>query len=373
MKTKLFLVGLHVLISTTALQGMDEFQDQDFVVVPSEPELPELDDFFMVEESEPVHVEKQPDEPQPDRFSRFHTTASTSFTEKETFHSSYQPFEDNLKTYSSLGIFDGRLGSSTAQYAQAKIIKLIKYYLANQGIKGAINKAFKQIQNEVPDGNGAGTSVLLSIFETSFTTNDYKLHIVHAGDSGAVLQTKKSTNILTNPHLPNENTISCERSSRKNVDVQLYTTKKLLIQRLEEYDSGCNSVSTRPTQEFYMLAQQNKMIATTRGIGHKKFAPFFKAEPEIHTRTLTGDERFLILGNNEFWDAISPSAAVNMVEEIINKRRIENLNEANIAQALVTKARTYAQTRTDIYARKDNIIATVVLFLENLWLHRYQE
>ncbi|KAA8491653.1 putative protein phosphatase 2C 2 [Porphyridium purpureum] len=131
--------------------------------------------------------------------------------------------------------------------------------------------------SEAKDPFGSGSTAVTAIIKNG------KLYVAHVGDSRAVVSNGGVADQLTEDH----------RASRDDE-----------ASRIEEAGG------------FVLMGRVAGVLAVSRGLGDEKYKKYITAEPEVSVRTLTADDRFLILATDGLWDWVPNQDAVDLIEQM---------------------------------------------------------
>uniref|UniRef100_A0A3P9B7L3 Protein phosphatase 1E n=1 Tax=Maylandia zebra TaxID=106582 RepID=A0A3P9B7L3_9CICH len=215
-------------------------------------------------------------------------------------------------------VFDGHGGVDAATYASTHLhVVLSKQEMLQSDATTAFKTAFKRTDDmfrnkakrERLRSGSTGVAVLIQ---------DQELTVAWLGDSQAILVRDGHVVRLMDPHKP-------EREDEK--------------QRIEDL-GGCIT--------FMGCWRVNGTYAVSRAIGDFDQKPFVSGDAESLTMKLQGDEDYVLLACDGFFDAVKASAVPHLVMDAL---KLDDVG-ARVAQQLVGNAKTAGSS--------DNITVMVV-------------
>ncbi|XP_019957948.1 protein phosphatase 1F [Paralichthys olivaceus] len=230
-------------------------------------------------------------------------------------------------------IFDGHGGVDAATYTATHLhVALSKQEMLQSDAATAFKTAFKRTDDMFRDkakrerlrSGTTGVAVLIQ---------DQELTVAWLGDSQAMLVRKGEAVTLMDPHKP-------EREDEK--------------QRIEDL-GGCIT--------FMGCWRVNGTYAVSRAIGDFDQKPYVSGDADCSTIQLSGDEDYVLLACDGFFDAVNPSAVPDLVLDALQQpgdpdggdtqqKQSEEIIGLRVAQHLVSHAKAAGSS--------DNITVMVV-------------
>ncbi|CAG9831162.1 unnamed protein product, partial [Diabrotica balteata] len=221
-------------------------------------------------------------------------------------------------------VFDGHAGHDAAAYSSAHLHQFLaenKCFASNP--KQALLDAFCKtdalfIDKCKVEHFSSGTTAVVALLRPK----EKMLYVAWAGDSQAVLVSRRRAVQIVNPHKP------CREDERERIEKR----------------GGCVIM--------WGTWRVNGQLAVSRAIGDPEYKPFVIAVPDIQEIMLDGDD-FLVLACDGLWDIISEGTVARTVYNLVT----ENPDDTDrISQRLVHLAKEQGST--------DNISVIVVFLRE---------
>ncbi|CAI5723407.1 hypothetical protein KXD40_000630 [Peronospora effusa] len=256
-----------------------------------------------------------------------------------------------LNGYSSsasgcFGIFDGHAGDRASRFCAERIFPRILEQLAHKSsVKDAITNAVQALDAEFctialrasnstivsnprrnhrrPFATDDGSTLLVAI------VRDGLLHVGNVGDSRAVVVTRGGDAIpMSFDQKPNH------KNERKRLESKgaFVTGKPSFMYKVW------------PLKKLIDVPRVNGQLAVSRSIGDVSLKPYISCDPEVKTRVISKNDRFLILATDGLWDVVTSKAAAKLVARFKDPQKA--------ADALVALALNKRTT--------DNVTALVV-------------
>jgi len=245
-----------------------------------------------------------------------------------------------LSQHSFIGVYDGHGGDQAALFTSENLHKkLIEHLDDGVPVKTALEKAYTETSDEfmASTDDQSGTCGIVVLVCPGLDGAGAMMHVAHAGDCRAVLGSGAQGNAtrLTEDHKPDREDEKA-RIEAAGGSVQYYK---------------CWRVSA---------PQHGMMLATSRSLGDSQFKiltdktphHIVSAEPEVASREVVADDRFVILACDGVWDVLSDQQACDVVNEHIQNNATHTPQTA--ANALVSAAFDAGSP--------DNITAAVGIF-----------
>jgi serine/threonine protein phosphatase PrpC len=230
--------------------------------------------------------------------------------EQQDAHASFES-EHNGVTRFTFAVADGHGtgGDKVAKYAATRIV----HDLAEEPKLDAptIRERFADLQAAiVNDHRNNGATLTVAIREGD------KLTTAYVGDSEAWMFADGKMKRRTVPHRFKDHAHETDRLERSPVRIE----------------NGYIVVSsTLP----YASEESAKRIQVTRSLGDEDFEPYLSHEPQIETITLKGNEKFLLIGSDGFWNAATlRSRSRHAIEHALATSETAELAQQKIASIL---------------------------------------
>ncbi|CEG37311.1 probable protein phosphatase 2c 52-like [Plasmopara halstedii] len=224
-----------------------------------------------------------------------------------------------LNGYSSsvsgcFGVFDGHAGDRASRYCAEKIFPLILEQLAQRVVvKDAITSAVRALDADFCTyarraSNSALSASARHSHNRSFATDDGStllialvrdgfLHVGNVGDSRAVVVTRFGDAIaMSDDQKPNR------KDERRRLEARgaFVTGKPDFMYRIW------------PLKKIIDVPRVNGQLAMSRSIGDVTLKPYISCDPEIQSRKLSKNDRFLIMATDGLWDVVSSKRAAKI-------------------------------------------------------------
>ncbi|CAK4082019.1 unnamed protein product [Aphanomyces euteiches] len=263
------------------------------------------------------------------------------------------PIEDRFAVHADkhtvyAAIFDGHGGWQVAEYAQNHLIENAKAELAKESaqtvtkIESALEQAFLRTDfdlKEIVRGAfqlGFGQVNRVGACSMLAYVTDNLLVIANAGDERAVLGSFENDNLIAIPMSNDHNAklpvemarLAREHPGEDNIVVCKHPESCYVKGGLQP---------TRALGDFaFKDVDFNAPAAPTRRGGGRHIAPpytppYVLAKPEVQTHTVTGADKFLILGSDGVWDFLTNQEAVEIVHHYVSR------GEAHLASRAVVE------------------------------------
>ncbi|KAA0157206.1 hypothetical protein FNF27_01813 [Cafeteria roenbergensis] len=99
---------------------------------------------------------------------------------------------------------------------------------------------------------------------------------------------------------------------------------------------------TRCLGDFYLKLPEFNGVAEERSrgrhIGPRYTPPYITSEPELHARPRTAGDRFIVMGSDGLWDAMSSEEAVDFVDGLLRPKQGPATPRDEVADKLVQEA-----------------------------------
>ncbi|CAH0522128.1 unnamed protein product [Peronospora belbahrii] len=233
-----------------------------------------------------------------------------------------------LNGYSSsargcFGIFDGHAGDRASRFCAEGIFPRILKQLAQKStMKDAITNAVRDLDAEFctlarrtsesasyttsqlshvhPFATDDGSTLLVAI------VRDGLLHVGNVGDSRAVVVTRHGDAIpMSFDQKPDL------RDERKRLEAK------------GAFVTGTPSCMHKvwPLNKMLDVPRVNGRLAVSRSIGDVSLKPYISCDPEVQTRKISKNDRFLVLATDGLWDVVTSKAAAKLVAHFRDPQR----------------------------------------------------
>jgi serine/threonine protein phosphatase PrpC len=181
----------------------------------------------------------------------------------------FAEFENEGDTRLVLVVADGHGtgGDRAAELAVSRSLKATRTASVNAN---ELREIFRSIHEEIcAQFPHAGSTLTIAVRQGD------ELNIAHAGDCEVWVLKSEELRCLAIPHRHKEHPAETKRLDRMNA----------------------------PVENGYISISNVGFIQVSRSLGDSQFEPFLLHEPELQTLSLSGKERFLLLGSDGFWNA----------------------------------------------------------------------
>ncbi|KAG1685639.1 hypothetical protein DVH05_007763 [Phytophthora capsici] len=224
-----------------------------------------------------------------------------------------------LNGYSSsasgcFGIFDGHAGDRASRFCAENIFPRILEQLTQEStVNDAITNAVRALDAEFCSiarhaSNSAIASAARRNHKRSFATDDGStllvamvrdglLHVGNVGDSRAVVVTRNGDAIaMSDDQKPNRK----DERERLEAKGAFITGKPDFMYKVW------------PFKKMLDVPRVNGQLAVSRSIGDVSLKSFISCDPEVQTRKITKNDRFLILATDGLWDVVTNKQAAQL-------------------------------------------------------------
>ncbi|GMF23253.1 unnamed protein product [Phytophthora lilii] len=222
-----------------------------------------------------------------------------------------------LNGYSSaasgcFGIFDGHAGDRASRFCAENVFPRILEQLALEStVNDAITNAVRALDADFctiarHSSNSAIATAARRSNGRSFATDDGStllvaivrdglLHVGNVGDSRAVVVTRNGDTIA----------MSFDQKPNRKDERERLEAKGAFI-------TGKPSCTRWPLKKMLDVPRVNGQLAVSRSIGDLSLKPYISCDPEVQTRKISKNDRFLILATDGLWDVVTNKVAAQV-------------------------------------------------------------
>ncbi|BFU24794.1 protein phosphatase domain-containing protein [Entamoeba histolytica HM-1:IMSS] len=233
------------------------------------------------------------------------------------------------------GVFDGHLGTSTADYCSFKIYnEIIRHKEFPNNLKRVVCDAIYSVENgfkplaEKLSANAGTTAAIALITERNIIT-------ANVGDTEIVLCRKgMEPEVLSTRHIPKEEN---EKKRIEEAGGKVYNNNGWRVEGL---------------------------LGVSRSIGDEPLKTCVTCEPSIFEKELKGDEEFLVIASDGFWDVFSYENATAIIRSFLEKEQfVSGVDEDGIC--LPKNLKDMARYLVDVAIKRktlDNVTVSICFF-----------
>jgi len=232
---------------------------------------------------------------------------------------------DSLADTSYFGLYDGHLGEHTAVFLDQNMHDYVLQELEKDGsVVQNMHQAFKTVDNEwknavkdrFQDGEVhlamAGSCALVAVFK------DGCIHVANTGDSRAVLGSVNMMGELEVEELTMDHNLS--NPAEAKLLVHLHQSEKGVITGKDNGKRVKGALKvTRSLGDLYLKDRQFNCLPLPSIFQAKEpfHPPYILNEPQVITRTLEDNDRFLLMASDGLWENVSTEDVALVMYELL--------------------------------------------------------